>query len=182
MSLFKTEQYQKQFELLISAIVVFNMIASMSIPQVVKAEVEETTSILPLPEQVENFVMEKIEEITESAEFPVAGEREARRTIWVQATAYSSEVAQTDSTPCIPASGYDLCEHYEIYGEGNSIAANFLRLGTQVKFPEVDQNKVFIVRDRMNPRYNGQMRIDIWMPSRAEAKQFGVRWIKMEVF
>ncbi|OGH59865.1 MAG: hypothetical protein A2725_02515 [Candidatus Magasanikbacteria bacterium RIFCSPHIGHO2_01_FULL_33_34] len=113
--------------------------------------------------------------------FPVSDERKPLETIWVVATAYSSEVAQTDDTPCIPADGYDLCAHYDEYGEGNTIATNFLPLGAQVKIPELYGEKVFIVHDRMNKRY-GQGRIDIWMPSRAEAKAFGVKRLKIEYY
>ena len=63
------------------------------------------------------------------------------------------------NSPCIPADGYDLCEHYEKYGTGNTIAANFLPLGTQVKIPELFGDKVLVVHDRMNSRY-GQGRIE----------------------
>ncbi len=114
--------------------------------------------------------------------FPIADAVEPKRVIWVVVTAYSSDVAQTDSSPCIPANGYNLCEHYEKYGSGNSIAANFLSFDTQVKLPEVFGDKVFIVRDRMNARYNGQARIDVWMPSREEAVRFGVKTLKMEIY
>ncbi len=118
----------------------------------------------------------------EPATFPVAGDRLPTKTIKVVSTAYSSDVWQTDSTPCIPASGYDLCAHYEKYGEGDTIAANFLPLGTKVRFPELYGDKIFIVRDRMNARY-GYGRIDIWMPEYEEAKNFGVkRNLVMEVF
>ncbi len=113
--------------------------------------------------------------------FPIAGDREPIRTTWVVATAYSSDVAQTDDTPCIPANGYDLCEHYEKYGYGNSVAANFLPLETQVALPELFGDKLFVVRDRMNARY-GEGRIDIWMPTKEEAKTFGVKYIKMEQY
>lgn len=113
--------------------------------------------------------------------YPVAQDREPLQTVWVIATAYSSEAAQTDDTPCIPADGYDLCAHYEKYGEGNTIAANFLPLGAQIKIPELYGDKIFVVHDRMNKRY-GEGRIDIWMPSREEAKTFGVKRLKMEYY
>lgn len=113
--------------------------------------------------------------------FPIAQNREPLQTVWVVATAYSSEAAQTDDTPCIPADGYDLCAHYEEFGEGNTIAANFLPLGAQVKIPELYGDKVFIVHDRMNKRY-GAGRIDIWMPSREEAVAFGVKRFKIEYY
>jgi 3D (Asp-Asp-Asp) domain-containing protein len=113
--------------------------------------------------------------------FPLAGNRVPARTVWVVATAYSSDVAQTDDTPCIPANGYNLCEHYEEHGFGNTIAANFLPLETHVRLPELFGDQVLIVRDRMNRRY-GPGRIDIWMPTRQEAKEFGVQYLKMEQF
>ena len=113
--------------------------------------------------------------------FPVAGDREPIQKITVVATAYSSDVWQTDDTPCIPADGYNLCKHYEKYGEGNTIAANFLSLGTQVKIPELFGDKVLIVHDRMNKRY-GYGRIDICMPTREEAKEFGVKYIEIETY
>jgi 3D (Asp-Asp-Asp) domain-containing protein len=54
-------------------------------------------------------------------------------------------------------------------------------LGTQVRFPELYGDKVFVVRDRMNARY-GYGRIDIWLPELSEAKIFGAQWLVMEVF
>lgn len=113
--------------------------------------------------------------------FPVAANKPATKTIWVVATAYSSDVGQTDDTPCIPANGYDLCEHYEKFGYGNTIAANFLPLETHVRLPEMFGDKVFVVRDRMNSRY-GYGRIDVWMPTKAEAKTFGVKYLQLEQY
>ena len=113
--------------------------------------------------------------------FPIAETRAPLQKIQVVATAYSSDVWQTDATPCIPADGYDLCEHYEKFGEGNTIAANFLPLGAQVKIPELYGDKIFVVHDRMNSRY-GYGRIDIWMPTREEAKQFGVKRFEIEMY
>lgn len=134
----------------------------------------------------------------ERVSFPVAGERAPVRTMKVFATAYSSDPYQTDATPCIPAMNFDLCEHYLKYGQEDTIAANFLRLGTKVRFPELYGDKVFTVRDRMNSRYNydriGYYRIDFYKAeanengemdnkaSKHEAIEFGFkRNIKMEV-
>lgn len=119
--------------------------------------------------------------IEQNSIFPVAESRQPLKKIWVVATAYSSDVGQTDDTPCIPADGYDLCEHYEKFGEGNTIAANFLPLGAQVKIPELYGDKIFVVHDRMNSRY-GYGRVDIWMPSTDEAKNFGVKRLEMELY
>lgn len=146
-------------------------------------------SIVPaLAETGENLVR------TEDPAFPISDDSEPRYEQWVVATAYSSDPWQTDDTPCLPAMQFDLCKHYEEHGIENTIAANFLPLGTQVKFPELYGDKVFIVRDRMNARYNGTNRIDFWIGSvtpdtpeiiaeaKAKARGFGVKQVKMEVY
>lgn len=114
--------------------------------------------------------------------FPEVEDRKPTRVIAAVMTAYSSEAAQTDATPCIPADWkYNLCEHYEEFGEQDTIAANFLPLGTKVRLPGLYGDKVFTVRDRMNARY-GVGRGDIWMPTKTEAKQFGVKRVTMEIY
>ncbi len=89
----------------------------------------------------------------------------------VKVTAYSSTKDQTDDTPFIMASG-----KYVYVG---AIASNFLPLGTKVKFPELFGDKVFVVEDRMNKRFND--RIDIWMPSKTEARNFGLKKVEVLV-
>ena len=95
--------------------------------------------------------------------------------IWV--TSYNSLPAQTDSTPCITASGFDLCKH----NQENIIATNFLHLpfGTKVRFPELYGDKVFTVEDRMNKRYYGTA--DIWFRDHAKSKTFGKKWTVIEI-
>jgi len=117
----------------------------------------------------------------EPSELPTSSDREPVRTIWVVVTAYSSTPDQTDSTPCIAAKGFDLCKAHAEFGEGNTIAANFLPINKQIKLPELFGDKTFVVRDRMNERY-GYGRIDVWMPTREMAKEFGVKRVKMEVY
>ncbi len=90
-------------------------------------------------------------------------------------TAYSSEVEQCDGAPCITANGFDLCAH----GIEDSIAANFLPFGAKLRIPDLFNDKVFIVRDRMNPRYPD--RLDIWMIDKNDAKQFSVKVAKIEI-
>ncbi len=99
----------------------------------------------------------------------------------VLATAYSSEPGQTDNSPCITATGYDVCENYALYGSSNTIASNFLPVNTLIKIPELFGDKVFVVRDRMNARY-GYNNIDIWMPSTGSAKQFGIKQVTIEIY
>lgn len=90
-------------------------------------------------------------------------------------TAYNSEAAQTDDTPCITANNFDVCAH----GIEDTIAANFLKFGTKVRIPELFGDRIFIVRDRMNRRYPD--RVDVWMLSKAEARQFGVKHATIEI-
>jgi 3D (Asp-Asp-Asp) domain-containing protein len=40
-------------------------------------------------------------------------------------------------------------------------------------------DQVFIVEDRMNKRY--WHKVDIWMPTRQEALQFGIRSLEIEI-
>ena len=97
------------------------------------------------------------------------------RTYTVVATAYSSEVAQTDSTPCITADGYNVCTH----NTEDVIAANFLPMNAKVRIPDLYGDQIFTVHDRMNPRYN--YRIDLWKKSRNSAITFGKRLVRIEV-
>lgn len=90
-------------------------------------------------------------------------------------TAYNSEVAQCDSSPCITASGYNVCK----YGIEDTVAANHLRFGTKVKIPEIFGEKVFVVRDRMNSKYYN--RLDVWMLSKEKAIQFGAKRAQVQV-
>jgi hypothetical protein len=46
-------------------------------------------------------------------------------------TAYNSEAAQTDDSPCITANGFNVCQH----GQEDTVAANFLKFGTRIKIP-----------------------------------------------
>jgi len=91
---------------------------------------------------------------------------------WVTVTAYSSTVDQCDDSPFIGASNK--------YVYDGMVATNFLRFGTKVKFPDIFGNKIYTVDDRMNVKYNS--RIDIWMPTREQAKQFGARYLKVEIY
>jgi len=97
------------------------------------------------------------------------------RTDFVPVTAYTSEVGQTDGNPCRTASGFDLCEHKI----EDSVAANFLRFGTKIRIPDAFGDRVFVVRDRMNPRYDNY--IDIWFKDKQEAKRFGIKVLRIEI-
>ncbi|HBU07588.1 MAG TPA: hypothetical protein DEB09_05945 [Candidatus Magasanikbacteria bacterium] len=171
MNIFKSTIYHKTLKMSISVVVAISVFASAMPVQSVKAQ----SILTPF---IDIF---KSDTSTEAVDFPVAEDKKPVKTIKVVATAYNSDVAQTDSTPCITANGHNLCKQYEEQGFGNTIAANFLPMGTQVKFPEIYGDKIFIVRDRMNARY-GYGRVDVWLPEHSEAKKFGVKRIEMEIF
>lgn len=100
-----------------------------------------------------------------------AGPADARYTTTRVVTAYSSTPDQTDATPFITANG--------TYVHDGIIAANWLKFGTRVRIPDMFGDKVFIVADRMNPRFDDRM--DIWMSGRNEAMNFGLRRLTIEV-
>lgn len=87
--------------------------------------------------------------------------RQPEISVWV--TAYSSTPEETDSTPFITASGAKVQDGF--------VAANFLPFGTKIKIPEFFDDKVFTVKDRMHKRKTQS--VDIWMPTKERAKQFG---------
>ena len=91
--------------------------------------------------------------------------------LFVTATAYSSTEDQTDSSPFTMASGKRVYD--------GAIAANFLPMGTKVMLPETHGRKVFTVEDRTHRRFSD--RIDIWMETREEALQFGIKRIAIQI-
>ena len=91
------------------------------------------------------------------------------RSVWV--TAYSSTPEETDETPFITASGKEVRD--------GVIAANFLPFGTRVRIPERFDDKIFIVEDRMHSRK--QNVVDIWMPTKQDAKNFGAIYTEIEI-
>ena len=86
-------------------------------------------------------------------------------------SAYSSTPDQTDSTPFIMASGKHVYD--------GAIASNFLPLGALVRIPELFGGKIFVVEDRMHKRFSD--RVDVWMETRQEAINFGLRSANIEV-
>lgn len=95
-----------------------------------------------------------------------------KRTLTVTATAYSSTPDQTDSSPFTTSNGKQVYD--------GLIAANWLPYGTKIRVPDMYGDKIFTVNDRMNRRYDTG-RLDVWMKSRGEAKQFGIRKIRIQI-
>ena len=89
--------------------------------------------------------------------------------IEVKASAYSSTVEQTDGNPFITASGTHV--------RSGVMAANFLPIGAVVKLGP----NTYVVEDRLNSRYSGTARVDVWMPTIEDALIFGVRTSTLKV-
>ena len=86
-------------------------------------------------------------------------------------TAYSSTPDQTDDSPFITANG--------TFVRDGIVAANWLPFGAKVKFPEIYGDKIFTVQDRMAKK--NSHKIDIWMPTRHAALDFGVKKLAYEI-
>lgn len=93
----------------------------------------------------------------------------------VTVTAYNSLENQTDDTPCIPASGYNLCEA----NTENAVAANFLPLGAKIKIPALFGDRIFTVHDRTARKYGD--RVDVWRKNYADAIAQGIRRVEIVV-
>ncbi len=97
---------------------------------------------------------------------------EAINRIKVVLTAYSSTIAQTDSTPFITANG--------TYVHDGIVANNGLPFGTEIRIPDIYGDKVFSVEDRMHWS-KGSYQFDIWFPTYEQAKNFGVKYAYVEI-
>lgn len=95
-----------------------------------------------------------------------------KKSMTLRASAYSSTVDQCDSDPFTTASGKKVAD--------GIIAMNGVPFGTKVRIPSHFGNKVFVVQDRMNAKW-GTQRLDIWMPTRHAAIQWGVRTVTIEI-
>jgi 3D (Asp-Asp-Asp) domain-containing protein len=106
---------------------------------------------------------------------PINNDSKIKGVTYRTITAYNSEVGQCDSTPCITANGFNVCE----YGIEDTIAANWLKFGTKVRIPELFGDRIFVVRDRMNKKHADH--VDVWMKEKIDAKKFGVKLAKIEI-
>lgn len=108
------------------------------------------------------------------ADFQDSKEKESPKVTMIKkvvVTAYSSTPDQTDSSPFITAMGSSVRD--------GIVAANFLPFGTKIRLPEIYGDKIFVVEDRM-AKHNSH-KVDIWMPNRQLALQFGVKRLTLEV-
>lgn len=86
-------------------------------------------------------------------------------------TAYSSSVDETDETPFITASGSHV--------RPGIVAANFLPFGATIRIPKIFGNQIFVVEDRLHEKNND--RIDVWLPTKKEALEFGIKISEIEI-
>ncbi|MDP3964523.1 MAG: 3D domain-containing protein [bacterium] len=141
-------------------------------PQAVLGEVLKDR---PIAERNEMLVaVDAVNELqTPQAErLPEIPDRVAKKSILLTVTAYSSSPDETQGDPFITASGKRTSK--------GTVAYNHLPFGTKVRMPDVFGEQIFRVEDRL-PTGAGLHHVDMWMPSKQEAKQWGVRVVRMEI-
>lgn len=90
------------------------------------------------------------------------------------ATAYSAREEETDDTPCTAADGSDICIRHA--NKETICATNDLPFKTKVRLEAKGISIECIISDRMNRRYTGQHRIDIFFGDDTDAASaFGAR-------
>jgi 3D (Asp-Asp-Asp) domain-containing protein len=94
----------------------------------------------------------------------------ATRAVAATVTAYSSSPDETDDTPFIAANGGTV--HH-----GTLACPDTYKFGTKV----VIEGTTYTCEDRMNARYRGQERFDIWKASKAEALSYGTKQITIQI-
>jgi 3D (Asp-Asp-Asp) domain-containing protein len=150
----------------------FLAVLNFVFPQSAHAQpkIREEQHIVPAAQvlQIDGSAFNAVSQVLPTVPVP-----QAKRVLKVVATAYSSSFDETDGDPWTTASGAKVRD--------GIIAANGLPFGTRVRFPEQYGDKIFIVLDRMHPRY-GKNRVDVWMPSKHDARVWGVQSVRMEVF
>lgn len=173
---FKKKAYKIYTQTLIPVFVLSITAIQMTFPQMALAIEDISVINESNRSQITNVITDP--DWNYSIRLPEPNERTPRYTINITVTAYNSLPWQTDDTPCITASGMDICER----NAEDIIATNFAYLpyGTRVKLPDLYDDRIFRVEDRMNKRY--YRRADIWMKEYADAKAFGKRWTRMEIF
>lgn len=95
----------------------------------------------------------------------------AKEVVEALVTAYSSSPEETDETPFITASGSKV--------RFGVAAVNFLPLGAKIRLPKIFGDQIFVVEDRLHEKNSD--RIDIWLPSKSEALEFGVKISELEI-
>ena len=163
--------YQKLNIIAVAGVLVFQLMFPQFAYAYVLANSGARDSILAMANSPQEIMFEAKSPNLDN-KLPVAPDRVAYKKVKISMTAYSSTPDQTDSTPFITANGSHVRD--------GIVAANFLPFGTKVRIPEVFGDKVFSVEDRMNARYYYKM--DVWMPTYEEARDFGLKYVEVEIF
>lgn len=167
---------------LVSAVLVMLFATEMNIPVAQAASVLPNTQVATVKKASNDTVdkpiltpsqMKNLEEASLYHQTAKEAEPQAVvKTMFMDMSAYTSAVNETDGSPFITADG-------SVVRDG-VIATNALPFGTKVRIPSLFGDKVFTVRDRMNQRY--YYRVDVWMTTKKAAFTFGVkRKIEIEV-
>lgn len=98
---------------------------------------------------------------------------EIKKTIRVTATAYSSTPWQTDDTPCITSTGYNVCNKTENIIAVSRDLVRSLGYHRQVMLPSLYGSEIFLIEDTMNARFVN--RIDVHHGSTEDARNFGLK-------
>lgn len=98
---------------------------------------------------------------------------EVKKKLWVTATAYSSTPWQTDNTPCITATGYNVCNKTENIIAVSRDLVRSLGYHRQVMLPSLYGSEIFLIEDTMNARFVN--RIDVHHGSTEDAREFGLK-------
>jgi len=114
------------------------------------------------PKQTQTETRVEVVKVAEAAEF---------KPYWVWVTAYSSTPEETDDTPFITAKGTPV--------RRGIVATNLFPFGTLLKIPALFGDEIFVVEDRMHIRKENF--VDIWMPSKEEAINFGIHYAQILV-
>ena len=93
-------------------------------------------------------------------------------TLPVIITAYSSTPGQTDDSPYITAAG--------TFVRDGIVANNLLAFGTKIRIPEIYDDKIFVVEDRMSWK-KGNYHVDVWFPDYSGALAFGAKRTYIEI-
>jgi 3D (Asp-Asp-Asp) domain-containing protein len=107
----------------------------------------------------------------------------------LKATAYTSSIRETDSTPYITATGSrtrvgiiavsrDMLGSLP-YGSRVTLEDMGSSRGGAGRFNYLFNNRVFVVEDTMHPRKREQ--IDVWLTDRGMAIRFGVRSLRVTI-
>ena len=106
-------------------------------------------------------------------------EIQVKKKLWVTATAYSSTKWQTDDTPCITSTGYDVCNKTKNIIAVSRDLVRSLGYHRQVRLPSLYGSEIFYIEDTMNARFTN--RIDVHHDSIEDAREFGIKKIELEV-